>query len=170
MKKQSKNKKVVLAFSGGLDTSFCAFYLVKKGYEVITMTVDTGGFTKKDQEYIAKQSELVGASKHYFIDGKKELYEKIVSYIIKGNILRGGVYPLSAGPERLIIAIKLVEIAKKENANFIAHGATGAGNDQVRFDVTVKVFSPDIKIIAPIRSLSISRNEEMKILIAWLSS
>ena len=164
MKKQYKNKKVVLAFSGGLDTSFCAFYLVKKGYEVITMTVDTGGFTKKDQEYIAKQSELVGASKHYFIDGKKELYEKIVSYIIKGNILRGGVYPLSAGPERLIIATKLVEIAKKENANFVAHGATGAGNDQVRFDVTVKVFSPDTKIIAPIRSLSISRNEEMKIL------
>ena len=164
MKKQYKNKKVVLAFSGGLDTSFCAFYLVKKGYEVITMTVDTGGFTKKDQEYIAKQSELVGASKHYFIDGKKELYEKIVSYIIKGNILRGGVYPLSAGPERLIIATKLVEIAKKENANFVAHGATGAGNDQVRFDVTVKVFSPDTKIITPIRSLSINRNEEMKIL------
>ena len=164
MKKQYKNKKVVLAFSGGLDTSFCAFYLVKKGYEVITMTVDTGGFTKKDQEYIAKQSELVGASKHYFIDGKKELYEKIVSYIIKGNILRGGVYPLSAGPERLIIATKLVEIAKKENANFVAHGATGAGNDQVRFDVTIKVLAPELKIIALIRSLSITRNEEMKIL------
>src|SRR3989339_82235 len=164
MKKQYKNKKVVLAFSGGLDTSFCAFYLVKKGYEVITMTVDTGGFTKKDQEYIAKQSELVGASKHYFIDGKKELYEKIVSYIIKGNILRGGIYPLSAGPERLIIATKLVEIAKKENANFVAHGATGAGNDQVRFDVTIKVLAPELKIIALIRSLSITRNEEMKIL------
>ncbi|MFA5770452.1 MAG: argininosuccinate synthase [Patescibacteria group bacterium] len=164
MKKQSKNKKVILAFSGGLDTSFCAFYLIKKGYEVITMTVDTGGFTKKDQEYIAKQSELVGASKHYFIDGKKELYEKIVSYIIKGNILRGGVYPLSAGPERLIIAAKLVEIAKKESAIAVAHGSTGAGNDQVRFDVTIKVLAPDLKIIALIRSLSIARNEEMDIL------
>ena len=164
MKKQNKNKKVVLAFSGGLDTSFCAFYLMKKGYQVITMTVDTGGFTKKDQEYIAKQSELVGAIKHYFIDGKKELYEKIASYIIKGNILRGGVYPLSAGPERLIIAAKLVEIAKKESAIVVAHGSTGAGNDQVRFDVTIKVLAPDLKIIALIRSLSISRNEEMKIL------
>src|SRR3989339_74040 len=164
MKKQYKNKKVVLAFSGGLDTSFCAFYLVKKGYEVITMTVDTGGFTKKDQEYIAKQSELVGASKHYFVDGKIELYEKIVSYIIKGNILRGGVYPLSAGPERLIIATKLVEIAKKENAIAAAHGSTAAGNDQVRFDVTIKVLAPGLKIIAPIRSLSITRNGEMDIL------
>ena len=164
MKKQNKNKKVVLAFSGGLDTSFCAFYLKKKGYEVITMTVDTGGFTKKDQEYITKQSKLVGASKHYFIDGKKKLYEKIISYIIKGNILRGGVYPLSAGPERLIIAIKLIEIAKKENAIAVAHGSTGAGNDQVRFDVTIKVLAPELKIIALIRSLSITRSEEMDIL------
>lgn len=164
MKKQNKNKKIILAFSGGLDTSFCAFYLMKKGYEVITMTVDTGGFTKKDQEYIAEQSKLVGAGKHYFIDGKKELYEKIVSYIIKGNILRGGVYPLSAGPERLIIATKLVELAKKENAVTVAHGSTGAGNDQVRFDVTIKVLAPELKIITPIRSLSITRNKEMDIL------
>jgi argininosuccinate synthase len=164
MKKQNKNKKVVLAFSGGLDTSFCAFYLMKKGYEVITMTVDTGGFTKKDQEHIAKQSKLVGASKHCFIDGKKELYEKIVSYIIKGNILRGGVYPLSAGPERLIIAAKLVEIANEEKVLIVAHGSTGAGNDQVRFDVTIKVLAPELKIIAPVRSLSITRNEEMDIL------
>jgi len=162
MKKQ--NKKVILAFSGGLDTSFCAFYLMKKGYEVITMTVDTGGFTKNDQEQITEQSKLVGASKHYFIDGKKELYEKIVSYIIKGNILRGGVYPLSAGPERLIIATKLVEFAKKEDAIAVAHGSTGAGNDQVRFDVTIKVLAPELKIIALIRSLSIARNEEMNIL------
>ena len=162
--KNNKNKKVILAFSGGLDTSFCAFYLMKKGYKVITMTVDTGGFTKKDQEHISKQSRLVGAGKHYFIDGKKELYEKIVSYIIKGNILRGGVYPLSAGPERLIIATKLVEIAKKEGAIAVAHGSTGAGNDQVRFDVTIKVLAPELKIIALIRSLSISRNEEINIL------
>lgn len=164
MKKRNQNKKVILAFSGGLDTSFCAFYLKKKGYEVITMTVDTGGFSKKDHENISKQSKLAGASKHYFIDGKNELYEKIVSYIIKGNILRGGVYPLSAGPERLIIATKLVEIAKKENVSAVAHGSTAAGNDQVRFDVTIKVLAPKLKIIAPIRSLSITRNEEMNIL------
>ena len=128
------------------------------------MTVDTGGFTKKDKGHITKQSKSVGASKHYFIDGKKELYEKVVSYIVKGNILRGGVYPLSAGPERLIIATKLVEIAKKEKALIVAHGSTGAGNDQVRFDVTINVLAPELKIIAPIRSLSITRNEEMDIL------
>ena len=162
MKKQ--NKKVILAFSGGLDTSFCVVYLKKQEYDVITVTVDTGGFSKKDQQYITKQSKLTGASKHYFIDGKKQLYEQIVSYIIKGNVLRGGIYPLSAGPERLIIATKLVEIAKKEKAVAVAHGSTGAGNDQVRFDVAIKVLAPDLKIITPIRNLSITRNEEMDIL------
>ena len=162
--KNNKNKKVVLAFSGGLDTSFCVLYLKEQGYDVITMTVDTGGFSKLDQKYIAKQSKLVGALKHYFIDGKKELYDKVVSYIIKGNILRGGVYPLSAGPERLIIATKLVEIAKKENALAVAHGSTGAGNDQVRFEVTINVLASELRIIAPIRDLSITREEELKIL------
>ncbi len=164
MKNQKKTKKAILAFSGGLDTSFCALYLAKKGYEVVTLTVDTGGFTQKEIEQISKQSKLVGATKHYFIDGKIELYKKIVSYVIKGNVLRGGVYPLSAGPERLIIATKLIEIAQKEQAIAVAHGSTGAGNDQIRFDVTIKVLAPKLKIITPIKSLSISRNEEMDIL------
>lgn len=101
-------KKIILAFSGGLDTSFCVLYLKQQGYDVITLTVDTGGFSKEEIKNIAMQSKITGAIKHYFIDGKKDLYQKIVSYIIKGNILRGGVYPLSAGPERLIhIIIKL---------------------------------------------------------------
>lgn len=164
MKNQKQTKKAILAFSGGLDTSYCILYLKEQGYDVVTMTVDTGGFTKEDQIYIAKQSKLVGAIKHYFIDGKKQLYDQIVSYIIKGNILRGGIYPLSAGPERLIIATKLVEIAKKEKAVAVVHGSTGAGNDQVRFDVAIKVLAPELKIIAPIRDLELTREEEMKIL------
>jgi len=164
MKNQKQTKKAVLAFSGGLDTSYCVLYLKEQGYDVVTLTVDTGGFTKKDQEYIAKQSKLVGAIKHYFIDGKTQLYDQIVSYIIKGNILRGGVYPLSAGPERLIIATKLVEIANQEKAIAVAHGSTGAGNDQVRFDVAIKVLAPELKIIAPIRDLELTREEEIKIL------
>lgn len=159
-----KNNKVILAFSGGLDTSFCVLWLKKQGYDVITLTVDTGGFTVKDQEYIAKQSRLTGSIKHYFIDGKKDLYKKIITYIIKGNIMRGDVYPLCAGPERLIIAEKLVEIARIEHATAISHGSTGAGNDQVRFDVTINVLSPNLKIIAPIRDLNIKREDEMKVL------
>lgn len=159
-----KNKKVVLAFSGGLDTSFCVLWLKKQGFEVITITVDTGGFTKKDKEYIEKQSKSAGAQKHYYIDGKEDLYNQIISYIIKGNILRGGLYPLSAGPERLIIATKLAEIATLEKASAVSHGSTGAGNDQVRFDVALKVLVPALKIIAPIRELGITREEELKVL------
>ena len=135
------NKKVILAFSGGLDTSFCVLWLKKQGYEVITLTVDTGGFTKEDKENVAKQSHLLGSIKHYFLDGKKDLYKKVISYIIKGNILRGDVYHLCAGPERLIIAEKLAECATKEQAEAVAHGSTGAGNDQIRFDVALKVLN-----------------------------
>ncbi|PIP32567.1 argininosuccinate synthase, partial [Candidatus Gottesmanbacteria bacterium CG23_combo_of_CG06-09_8_20_14_all_37_19] len=157
-------KKIILAFSGGLDTSFCVLWLKKQGYDVITLTADTGGFTKSDKENIAKQSILLGSIKHYFIDAKEDLYKKIISYIIKGNILRGDVYPLCAGPERLIIAAKLAETAKKEQANAVAHGSTGAGNDQVRFDVALKVLDPQIKIFSPIRDLSITRECEIEFL------
>lgn len=157
-------KKIILAFSGGLDTSFAALWLIKKGYEVITLTVDTGGFTESDRQKIAKQSKLIGCTKHYFLDGKKELYDKIASYIIKGNILRGGIYPLCAGPERLIIAGKLVEKAKSENTHFVSHGSTGAGNDQVRFDITVSALAPDLHTIAPIRELGITRDKEIEFL------
>ncbi|MBI2617491.1 argininosuccinate synthase [Candidatus Gottesmanbacteria bacterium] len=159
-----KSKKVILAFSGGLDTSFCALWLKKQGYEVITLTVDTGGLTKREEENIAKQSRLLGSIKHYYIDGKKDLYQKVISYIIKGNILRGDVYPLCAGPERLIIATKLAEIAKKEEVEAVAHGSTGAGNDQVRFEIALKVLVPQIKIIALIRDLGIKREDEIEVL------
>ncbi|KKR32688.1 MAG: Argininosuccinate synthase, partial [Candidatus Gottesmanbacteria bacterium GW2011_GWC2_39_8] len=159
-----KNKKIILAFSGGLDTSFCVLWLKKQGFDVVTLTIDTGGFSQEEIVAISQKSEQTGAIKHIFTDGKKELYEKIISYVIKGNILRGDVYPLCAGPERLIIASKLVEIAKKEKTSYVAHGSTGAGNDQVRFDIALKVLDPNLIVIAPIRDLGITREEEMQTL------
>lgn len=165
MKKSSaKKNKIVLAFSGGLDTSFCVAYLREQGFDVITVTVDTGGFSKDDILKIAAQAKKLGVSKHFFIDGKVELFDKFVSFIIKGNILRGGVYPLSAGCERLVIAKKIVEVAKKYGANYLAHGSTGAGNDQIRFDVSLSVLAPKMKVLTPIRELAISRNDEVEYL------
>lgn len=155
---------MVLAFSGGLDTSFCVVYLKEQGYEVITLTVDTGGFNKQDLEQIAAKSKLLGAKQHYLVDGKNQLYNQLIAYIIKGNILRGGVYPLCASTERLVIVYKLIETATKIDASFIAHGSTGAGNDQVRFDVALQILAPHLKVLAPIKDLGIKREEEKKLL------
>ncbi len=155
------NKKVVLAFSGGLDTSFCVLWLKKQGFEVVTLTVDTGGFTKKDLAQIKNQAEILNVSKHITKSAKEEFYDQIVTYVIKGNLLRGGVYPLCAGPERTMIAQKLVQVAVDEKAEYVAHGSTGAGNDQVRFDVAIRTLAPNLKIITPIRQLNITRNQEI---------
>ena len=157
-------KKIILAFSGGLDTSFCVPYLKDKGYEVYAVTVDTGGFTQKDIQKIKDRAKELNVKKHFFVDGKTSLYDKIVSYIIKGNILRGGVYPLCAGPERIIQAIEVIKIAKKIGANAIAHGSTGAENDQVRFDVAIQTLAPELEVVTPIRELGITRGEEVTFL------
>lgn len=161
---QKNTNKVVLAFSGGLDTSYCAIYLQEQGYDVITLTVDTGGFDKQEIAQIAAKSKLLGAKHHYFVDGKVKLYDQFISYIIKGNILRGGVYPLCAGTERLIIAQKLIETAKKLGAGYVAHGSTGAGNDQVRFSVALQILAPDLKVLVPIRDSGIRREDELELL------
>lgn len=157
-------KKVVLAFSGGLDTSFCVPFLKEKGYEVYAATVDTGGFTLKEIQEIKNRTKELGVTKHFVIDGKPDLYHQIVSYVIKGNVLRGDVYPLCAGPERIIQAAKVVGLAKQIGASAVAHGSTGAGNDQVRFDVAIHTLAPELKIITPIRELGITRDEEITFL------
>lgn len=161
---KTKKGKIVLAFSGGLDTSFCVVYLKELGFDVVTVTVDTGGFSAADVKKIGDQAKKLGVYKHFFTDGKSDLFDKFVSYIIKGNILRGGVYPLCAGTERLVIAQKIVEVAKKIGANYLAHGSTGAGNDQVRFDVALAVLAPKMKVETPIRDLGISREDEVSYL------
>jgi argininosuccinate synthase len=158
-------QRIVLAFSGGLDTSFCVAYLREKyKAEIITVTVDTGGFSKNDLTDIRKRAESLGAVKHYTIDGKGRVYNEFVTYLIKGNVLRGSVYPLSVGAERVVQAEEIVKIARREKAAAIAHGSTGAGNDQVRFDVAFGVLAPDLKVLAPIRDLGLTREEETKYL------
>lgn len=157
-------KKVILAFSGGLDTSFCVLYLREQGFEVVTATIDTGGFSPAELAALEDRSAALGALKHFTVDGKQALYDQMVTYIIKGNILRGNVYPLSVGPERIIQAAELVRIAKVEDAHAVAHGSTGAGNDQVRFDVAMRVLAPDLEIITPIRDLGLSRAAETEYL------
>ncbi len=158
-------KKVVLAFSGGLDTSFCALYLKKEmGYSVTTVTVDTGGFSEEELKNIEARATSLGVDRHITVDAKKFVYEKFISYIIKANALRGGVYPLSVGAERVAQAIEVVKTAKEVGAEAVAHGSTGAGNDQVRFDVAFNVLAPELKVITPIRSLGWSREKEAE----WL--
>lgn len=153
--------KAILAFSGGLDTSFCVLYLREQGYEVITLTVDTGGFTAEELASIADRSAELGAIEHLAVDSRQIFYDRMVSFVIKGNILRGGVYPLSVGPERVIQAMDLVRVARAKGASVVAHGSTGAGNDQVRFDVAIRSLAPDLEILTPIRDLGLTRDQEV---------
>ena len=127
-------QKVILAFSGGLDTSFCVLYLKKKGFEVVTLTVDTGGLSSKELMDIKARSKELGATKHISVEAKKEIFDDIISNLIKANALYQGVYPNMCA-DRYTIAKYLIKIAKKEKSKFVAHGCTGAGNDQVRIDV-----------------------------------
>jgi argininosuccinate synthase len=158
-------KKVVLAFSGGLDTSFCAVYLAKElGYEVISVTVDTGGFSDEELKRIEDRASELGVSAHYTVDGRSFVYDRFISYIIKANALRGNIYPLSVGAERVAQAIEIARIARAQKADTLAHGSTGAGNDQIRFDVAFSVLMPGTEIVTPIRSLGWSRDREAE----WL--
>jgi argininosuccinate synthase len=153
-------EKIALAYSGGLDTSVAIKLLQEKGYNVVTVTVDVG--QRGDLKAIQAKAETLGVLRHYTIDAKKEFVEKFVHPAIKANALYQGKYPLSSALSRPLIATKLVEIAEKEGATAVAHGCTGKGNDQVRFEVTIKALNPDLRIVAPIRDWRWSREKSMK--------
>lgn len=164
--KKPRNKlllgdKILLAYSGGLDTSYCLKYLINQGYEVHTALVDTGGFTQEELCDIEQKAYAIGAKSHCNIKATKEYYERCVKYLIFGNVLRNNTYPLSVSAERIFQAIKIAEHANTIDAQAIAHGSTGAGNDQVRFDLAFQIVAPDKLIVTPIRDNKRSRKEEM---------
>lgn len=158
-------KKVVLAFSGGLDTSFCSIYLAKNlNLEVHTVVVNTGGFSEQDLRHIGERAQLLGSASHTVIDETLNYYEDTLKYLIFGNVLKNATYPLSVSAERICQATAVARYAKKIGAAYIAHGSTGAGNDQVRFDLVFEILVPEAKIITPIRDLKLSREEEINYL------
>jgi argininosuccinate synthase len=155
-------EKVVLAFSGGLDTSFCAKYLsAEKGYDVYTAVANTGGFDAEELKAIEERAYKLGAVQHVTIDVTQEYYEKSIKYMIFGNVLRNGTYPISVSSERIFQALAIIKYAKEIGADYVAHGSTGAGNDQVRFDLTFDVIAPEIKILTPTRDMILTREYEI---------
>lgn len=140
----------MLAFSGGLDTSFSIPYLKEKGYDVITVTVNTGGFTEEKLKSIEERAKELGAVNHYSINAEKEIFDRIICYLIKSHGLYQGIYPQMCS-DRYIIAEKCVDVARKEGAKAVAHGCTAMGNDQVRFDISFSILAPDLVILAPVR-------------------
>jgi argininosuccinate synthase len=156
------NKKVVLGFSGGLDTTFCVKHLAEdKGYEVHSIVVNTGGFTDDELKKIEIHAYKLGVKTHTAVDAVKGYYDRIIKYLVYGNCLKNNTYPLSVSAERLSQALHIAEHAKHLNAHAVAHGSTGAGNDQVRFDMIFHIMIPGLEIITPIRDLKLSREEEI---------
>jgi argininosuccinate synthase len=151
---------VCLAFSGGLDTTYCAVLLRNEGSRVHAVTVDTGGFTPAERRTIAARAKAAKVEKHVFVDGRREVFEKYALPLLFGNVLRGGVYPLSVAAERAVQAETVAAYARKAGAISIVHGSTAAGNDQFRFDAALRVLAPEIAVRAPIRDGNISREEE----------
>lgn len=158
----STKQKLVLGFSGGLDTSFCVKYLTEdKNYEVHSIIVNTGGFSNQELEQIEKHAYALGVTTHTTINAVDDYYQSIIKYLIFGNVLKNNTYPLSVSAERLSQAKHIAEHVKKIGATAVAHGSTGAGNDQVRFDMIFHIMIPGTNIITPIRDLKLSREEEI---------
>ncbi|MBM3445460.1 MAG: argininosuccinate synthase [Bacteroidetes bacterium] len=159
------SKKIVLGFSGGLDTTFCVKYLSEeKGYEVHSIIVNTGGFSEEELKNIEAHAYHLGVATHTTVNAVESYYDRIIKYLIFGNVLKNNTYPLSVSAERLSQAIHIAEHVQKLEANAVAHGSTGAGNDQVRFDMVFHIMIPGVEIITPIRDLKLSREEEINYL------
>lgn len=158
-------KKVVLAFSGGLDTSYCVKYLSEeKGFEVHTLTVNTGGFDQQEISEIEKRAQYLGVASHKTVDETKNYYDTVIRFLIYGNVLKNNTYPLSVSAERMSQALATANYAREIKADAVAHGSTGAGNDQVRFDMILNILVPGIEIITPIREMKLSREAEIEYL------
>jgi len=152
--------KIVLAFSGGLDTTFCAAWLTReRGAEVVTVTVDTGGMDRAELDRVAARARAAGAVEHREVDARQPVWDHFITTLVRGNVLRGGVYPVSVAAERTQQAVEVARVALEVDAAAIAHGSTGAGNDQVRFDIAWAVLAPGLEIIAPVRELGLAREE-----------
>ena len=159
---QSTKRSVVVGFSGGLDTTFCVKYLtIEKGYEVHSVVVNTGGFSSAELEQIEAHAYRLGVKTHTAIDAVESYYDKIIKFLIYGNVLKNNTYPLSVSAERLSQALFIAEHVKKMKASAVVHGSTGAGNDQVRFDMVFNIMIPGVEIITPIRDMKLSREEEI---------
>jgi argininosuccinate synthase len=152
---------LALAFSGGLDTSFCVPRLAEDGWTVHTVYVNTGGANPAERAAVAAQARAVGAVEHHEVDARAAVFDRFVRFLIQGNILRGEVYPLSVSAERTQQTLSVVETARVIGARAVAHGSTGAGNDQIRFDVALRVLAPDLEIVTPIRDLGVTRDRAM---------
>lgn len=158
-------QKVALAFSGGLDTSFCVKYLsLEKDLEVHSVFINSGGFSKQEEEKIENRARSLGVATHISIDVSETYYQKCIRYLVYGNMMRNYHYPMSVSSERIFQAMAVVEYAQEQGINIVAHGSTGAGNDQVRFDMIFQILAPEIEVLAPIRELKLSREAEVEYL------
>ncbi len=156
-----QNNLLALAFSGGLDTSYCVPRLIERGYRVHTVFVNTGGTTPEQCAAIRTQAMAVGAAEHHEVDARALVFDRFVKVLIQANVLRGEVYPLSVAAERTQQAMSVVDVARQIGAAAVAHGSTGAGNDQVRFDIALRVLAPELEIVTPIREESLSREQSI---------
>ena len=155
-------KKVVLAYSGGLDTTYCALHLAKDlGHEVHAVLVNTGGFSAKELQDIEQRAHALGVVSFRILDVVQDYYQSVIRFLVYGNVLKNDTYPLSVSAERIVQAKSIAEYAKSIGAQAVAHGSTGAGNDQVRFDMIFQILAPEVEIITPIRDLKLSRQEEI---------
>ncbi len=162
------SERIVVAYSGGLDTSWCVGWLREnRDAEIITVMVDVGGVTAAERKSLFGRAKSLGASEHHFVDARAAFFDEIIRYLIMGNVLRGGVYPICVGAERSLQAREVARMALELGATTVVHGCTAAGNDQIRFERALRTVAPDLEILAPVRELAPARADEVSQLVAW---